>query len=50
MWKDSILLKREEARDRLLARKLKRLESKIQDERGEIEAGGPKEQDRVLEI
>ena len=33
-----------------LAPKLKRLKSKIQDNRGKIESGGPKIQDRALEI
>ena len=41
---------RAEARDQQLAFKLKRLEPKIQDERGKIESGGPKKQDRALEI
>ena len=36
------LLNRAEARDRPLARKLKRLESKIQDEQRKMESGGPK--------
>ena len=39
-----------EARDRRLARKLNRLESKIQDERCKIESRGPKKQDRALEM
>ena len=41
---------RAEARDQQLKFKLKRLEPKIQDERGKIESGGPKKQDRALEI
>ena len=36
------LLNRAEVRDWLLARKLKRLESEIQDERGKIKSGGSK--------
>ena len=43
-------MNRAEARDQQLAFKLKRLEPKIQDERGKIESGGPKKQDRALEI
>ena len=44
------LLNPAETQDRLLVRKLKRLESKIQGERRKIETGGPKEQDRALEV
>lgn len=47
---DLIQLKREEARNRPLARKLKRLEFKIQEEEGKIETVGSKDQDRALEV
>ena len=43
------LLNLAEAQDRRLASKLKRLKSKIQDERRKIGSGGHKKQDRALE-